>query len=338
MELPEDMVGRILSKLHPFEVVKAKLVCRTWRRLISTMPVPSSALGFAIDSPLSSSTLMYADLSCSRWVGFPLLDEPASLIAIASPFLCLSTTSSSKPHVAQLHLLNPLTRVHVCIEPSLSRMVPFLVGLCTAPPIGGFKVVIAGQKAVADRSRRFDMDLDLPVQVFDSASFSWRRAGYVLGAAPEYASPVCLGSRIYWLARKGSRSHVLVFDAVDESWNMLRPSWPQELIPFTLWVWDGHLCMAGEISNALTVWKLAVNKCEWLMHTRIPSNVVDVDNFCGVKDVAGHGHLLCIMLVWARKGIVYDLRSGRVSRLPYCPVSAFSWGNVHPYMPGFSHL
>ncbi|KAI5055069.1 hypothetical protein GOP47_0030214 [Adiantum capillus-veneris] len=214
MELPEDIVGRILSKLHPLEAVKAKLVCRTWRRLIPTLRVPSWALGFAIDSPCSSPTLLYADLSCSRWMRFPLLDEPASLLAIAGSFLCLSTTSSSKPHVTQLHLLNPLTHAHVCIPPSHSRVAPYLVGLFTGSPISGFKK-----------------------------------------------------SRI-----------------VDESWSMLGLSWPQELFPFTLWAWDGHLYMAGELSNALTVWKLAINKC--------------------------HGHLLCIMLVWARKGVVYDLHSG----------------------------
>eukprot|EP00250_Pteridium_aquilinum_P011420 c20054_g1_i1 orf=265-1284(-) len=338
MELPEDMVAGILRRVHPLEAVRAKLVCKSWRRASSSLSMLPSALGFAIDCSSSSETLLYADLSCLKWLPLPLLAQPASLHASANSFLCLSTSSSAKSHLTQLHLLNPLTRAHVCIPHALFRLPPFLVGLCFNPNGHGFKVVTAGHKALAERSRPFDVDLELPVQVFDSECNSWHMAGSVPGAAPEYADPLCVGTRCYWLSRRSFRRHVLVFNAEDESWSMIDALLPPDLSPYTLWAWEGHLYMAAELSNDLTIWKLASDESEWLIHIRIAPEVINIEHFCGVKDVAGHGPLLCIMLVWARQGIVYDLRTRTVSRLPYCPVSSYSWGNVLPCMLGFTKL
>lgn len=126
-----------------------------------------------------------------------------------------------------------------------------------------------------------------------------------------------------------------MFDVEDESWSRLAASWPEACQPYNLWDCDGHLFMVGERSGVLTIWKLIEQELAWSEVAMISPKVADVADFCGEKDVAGHGTFLCIMLVWARKGILYDLRTGTWSWLPYCPIRAFNWGNVIPYTAAF---
>ncbi|KAI5057927.1 hypothetical protein GOP47_0027942 [Adiantum capillus-veneris] len=165
-------------------------------------------------------------------------------------------------------------------------------------------------------------------------------AGTVSGVAADYDCPVCVGTQIFWLSKRRLRRHVLAFNAMDETWSILGQSWPEDLCPFALWAWDGHLCMAGGLFNALTVWELATNKSDWLRCIHVTSGVVHPGTFRGVgmMHAAGHGHLLCIMSPWLRKGFVFDPHSHSISWLPLCPVGFYIWGSVHPYMPGFSHL
>lgn len=344
IELPEDVLAQILSKLHPLDVVRAKLVCRSWRHASLNLATPPCALGFAIESSSSSQTLLYADPFCPRWLPLPLLSQPASFHATANSLLCLSSSALFKPYFTQFHIWNPLTRSHFCVPLALRRPAPLLVALCPNlnpnPCNSSFKIIIAGHKVDAERSKIFDVDLDLAVQVYDSKFNSWRMAGMVHGAAAEYSDPVCTGGRIYWLTRRHLRKHVLVYRDEDESWSILGASsqlwWPQDCCPYTLWAWEGNLFMAGEVSNAVTIWKLTADESLWLVFTHIAPRVVNIERFCGEKDVAGHGPLLCVMLVWARKGLIYDLRTHTVSWLPYCPVSSYNWGNVLPYRLGFA--
>ncbi|KAL6973506.1 hypothetical protein U1Q18_027693 [Sarracenia purpurea var. burkii] len=269
VDLPEEIISNILSRLPTETILICGVVCKTWytmtqdpcfiKELIGLQNQPTRLIakalpGTEIKDTLSHLVLIDIEKRKTRRIPIEKMLEDLQIMCSCNGLLCLASRKKLDPVV----IYNPITRERVILPPSnlKSSVYRHEVGLGFDPSTGNYKVVRAYTGFSCRRKvRKFEIislgesswrDLNAPRSILNRDGWGvvfWKAA-------------------LYWTMNKGISTIIVQFDLSDEKFRVI--SFPRYFssrhVSLGLIEVGGHLTLVQNNSSVVKFWRITENE------------------------------------------------------------------------------